>query len=113
MCRSDIEFLGGDKDKLNPSKDNPNTYQLLSCWELMVSQIFVGNQLVNKRTWPLTTNMAMLQRGHQVLLTMARQCAVRHFRSAPILLKAGSTQNEFTGKKKIGWISTKCRVCNP
>ena len=57
--------------------------------------------------------MAMLQRGHQVLLTMARQCAVRHFRSAPILLKAGSTQNEFTGKKKIGWISTKCRVCNP
>lgn len=44
--------------------------------------------------------MAMLQRGHQVLLTMARQCAVRHFRSAPILLKAGSTQNEFTGKKK-------------
>ena len=57
--------------------------------------------------------MAMLQRGHQVLLTMARQCAVRHFRSAPILLKAGRTQNEFTGKKKIGWISTKCRVCNP
>lgn len=50
MCRSDIEFLGGDKDKLNPSKDNPNTYQLLSSWELMVSQIFLGNQLVNKRT---------------------------------------------------------------
>lgn len=50
MCRSDIEFLGSDKDKLNPSKDNPNTYQLLSCWELMVSQIFLGNHLVNKRT---------------------------------------------------------------
>lgn len=45
--------------------------------------------------------MAMLQRGHQVLLTMARQCAVRHFRSAPILLKAGRTQNEFTGEKKL------------
>lgn len=41
--------------------------------------------------------MAMLRRGHQVLLTMASQCAVRHFRSAPILLKAGRTQNEFTG----------------
>lgn len=50
MCRSDIEFLVSGKDKLNLSKDNPNTYQLLSCWELMVSQIFLGNQLVNKRT---------------------------------------------------------------
>lgn len=51
MCRSDIEFLGSDKDKLNPSKDNPNTYQLLSCWELIVSQIFLGNQLVKQENF--------------------------------------------------------------
>lgn len=41
--------------------------------------------------------MAMLQRGHQVMLTVARQYAVRHFRSAPLLSNAGRTQNEFTG----------------
>ena len=45
--------------------------------------------------------MAMLQRGHQVMLTVARQYAVRHFRSAPLLSNAGRTQNEFTGRKKL------------
>ncbi|PFX30871.1 Allatostatin-A receptor [Stylophora pistillata] len=51
----------------------------------------------NKNSQTSTINMAMLQRGHQVMLTVARQYAVRHFRSAPLLSNAGRTQNEFTG----------------
>ncbi|KAJ7389628.1 hypothetical protein OS493_029967 [Desmophyllum pertusum] len=39
--------------------------------------------------------MALLRRGHQLMLTMTSRSSIRCFRSAPALLTG--TQNEFTG----------------